>query len=111
MTPLAKSAFDKVRLPVAYRLHGRPVFYIAKTGATPVKLLGRHSQVRNNKELRDGGFALLHDFICRIRKSELPTKPLENGDLQVGLCVYRIGEVLDHPWSGEWKLGLRSATS
>lgn len=95
--------FNQVRLDVQAALFGQVVVYEGKS------LTGCHTAVQSNKELRDGGFALIHDFICRIRKSDLPVAPQAEKKLTVGGRVYKIAEVVDHPVSGEWKLGLRSA--
>jgi hypothetical protein len=108
ITREAMVAFNEARLEKQYELFGQCVTYVAKTGAPEILLLGCHSEVRSNKELRDGGFALMHDFVCRLRKSEYPDFPRVEGELTVGPVTYRIAEVIDHPISGEWKLGLRS---
>jgi hypothetical protein len=104
----AMMAFNEARLETQYEMFGQLVVYIAKEGGPEMRLLGCHSEVRSNKELRDGGFALMHDFACRLRKFELQDRPKEEAQLIVGPITYRIAEVIDHPISGEWKLGLRS---
>jgi hypothetical protein len=107
----ALDAFNVHRLNALYETMGTPVTYLARYDSpAPIKLLGCHSAVRNNQQLRDGGYELLHDFTCRIRKDEYPTAPSCEGRLIVGLTTYRIAEVVDSALSGEWKLGLRTGT-
>ena len=103
MNPAALQAFNAQRLQVQYGMFGQPVNYQGMT------YVGCHSAVKNSKSLRDGGFALAHDFICRLRKSDLRTRPLEEKEIIVGGKKYRISEVIDHPLSGEWRLGLRAS--
>jgi hypothetical protein len=99
----ALNRLNEQRIKTQYELFGRPAELDGQ------QLTVCHSAIQNNKELRDGGFALMHDFVCRIRKSDRPTPPRQEGRIQIAGVVYRIAEVVDHPASGEWKLGLRSA--
>lgn len=112
ITKASVLAFNERRLDVQYEIYGQAGIYIAKKNTPEISVTVCHSAVRNNKELRDGGFALLHDFIGKIRKSALACAPLEEGSLTLvmGGKTYRIKEVVNHPLSGEWKLGLRTAT-
>jgi hypothetical protein len=110
MTPAALTAFNDRRLVSQYLLFGRPVTYVDADCNVSIGYTGCHSAVTNSKELRDGGFMLIHDFVCRLRKSDRAARPREEANLVVDGITYRIAEVIDHPLSGEWKLGLRTAT-
>jgi len=105
MTRKAIADFNERRLNTQYVAFGVPVVYLGHN------LTGCHTAVMSNKELRDGGFALIHDFTCRLRKSDFPgVVPAAEKEITVADVVYRIAEVINHPLAGEWKLGLRSAS-
>ncbi len=108
MTPAASRArFQAAALDRAYRLRGLPVVYTDRAGKA-YQLLGRYSAIGNKERLQDGGFLQEHEFVCRLRRSEMPDKPQEEGALAVGGITFRVAEVVDHHTSLEWKLGLRS---
>ena len=114
MNAAALQSFNAARLKVNYGTDGiapglfsKPVIYVDLKGKQ-FPQLGCHSAVTNAKELRDGGFAMIHDFIGRLRKDWQACKPQEEATFIVNGVTYAIKEVVDHPFSGEWKLGLRS---
>ena len=114
----ALCAFNEARLDMQFELFapvlpdGTPKFpatYDDTKGHVYPGLRACHSAVRNRKDLRDGGFEMSHDFIARLRRSEVFFTPCEEALFSIRGRTYIISEVVDNELSGEWKFGLRSA--
>jgi len=68
-----------------------------------------HTAPRSSKSLRSGGLAGLYDMVVRVRKRDLTAAPLLEAAITVNSVSYRIKEIVDHPQSGEYRLGVRGA--
>ena len=95
--------FNARRLTVQYDAFGTTATF---RGAS---LSVCHSSVRSRKQLEDGGFLREHDSLVRVKKASLGSTPLPMERITLGTKLFIVREVVDHPQSGEWLMGIEEA--